>query len=372
MSKKMIFSNKSDKPENIMLKEFNLNENIKKIENQFPDFFYDFFLYLKNSVSNSTRLAYLEDIKFFLNYLISETSIVSSDNIKDISVDEFRTITARDINRFIGYHCSSYAKETEKNIQIIENGNKSLSRKKSSLSVLFKYLYREEVLKKNITDGFNPIKMPRPQPDAIKRLEIYEINELINLLNTGELLTEKEKDYWKKTRYRDKAIILLFITYGLRISELQQLNISSFNFKRGEFKIYRKRGKEVLMPINNTCKKVLDDYFNFERDSIKNKIDENHIDALFLSLQYKRLTVKAIRNLVKKYTSIVLNTSKNKGYSPHKLRATAATSLIEKGFSIYDVQNLLDHENITTTQLYAAHRKNAKKEVISNFELIDE
>jgi site-specific recombinase XerD len=67
-----------------------------------------------------------------------------------------------------------------------------------------------------------------------------------------------------------------------------------------------------------------------------------------------------------------MQTSRDKGYSPHKLRATAASSLIQYGFSIYDVQNLLDHENVTTTQLYSAHRKNAKRDVVNNYELLDE
>ena len=84
------------------------------------------------------------------------------------------------------------------------------------------------------------------------------------------------------------------------------------------------------------------------------------------------MTERAIRTLVKKYTSVAMGTVRDLGYSPHKLRATAATSLIEQGNSIYDVQNLLDHENITTTQLYAAHRKNLKRELLKNFEWLDE
>ena len=67
-----------------------------------------------------------------------------------------------------------------------------------------------------------------------------------------------------------------------------------------------------------------------------------------------------------------MNTSRDKGYSPHKLRATAATSLIQSGFSIYDVKALLDHDNVTTTQLYAAHKKNIKRDIVNNFEWLDE
>ena len=66
-----------------------------------------------------------------------------------------------------------------------------------------------------------------------------------------------------------------------------------------------------------------------------------------------------------------METTRNNGYSPHKLRATAATSLIQTGFSIYDVQNLLDHDNVTTTQLYAAHKKNVKRDIVNNFEWVD-
>ena len=125
------------------------------------------------------------------------------------------------------------------------------------------------------------------------------------------------------------------------------------------------------MPINKTCENVVIDYINYERPKSED-LPEDVQDALFLSLQRKRLTPRAIRQLVKKYTSICMHTSRDKGYSPHKLRATAATSLIQSGFSIYDVKALLDHDNVTTTQLYAAHKKNIKRDIVNNFEWLDE
>ena len=125
------------------------------------------------------------------------------------------------------------------------------------------------------------------------------------------------------------------------------------------------------MPINNACETVIKEYIEYERPK-SDCISDEYKDALFLSLQKKRMSPKSIRALVKKYTSIGMKTSRKKGYSPHKLRATAATSLIETGFSIYDVQNLLDHDNVTTTQLYSAHRKNAKRDIVKNFDWLDE
>lgn len=368
---KLIIHNKSDKPNNIVLRENEIIENCLQIENLLPKFMVDFFLYLKTGVALSTRLAYLEDILFFCRYLVNESGLTYAGTPDKITIDDFNKISARDINRFIGDYCSRYRTVNGDDIKIVENRNRSLARKKSSLSVLFKFLYRDEIIENNITDGFNPIRLPKPQPDAIKRLEIDEVARMLEIIETGSLLNEREKIYWEKTKFRDKAIIILFVTYGLRVSELQQLNISSFNFNRGDFKIYRKRGKEVLMPLNKTCEKVVNDYISMERPS-NNILDDIYKDALFLSIQNKRMTIRAIRNLVKKYTSLTLGTSQNSGYSPHKLRATAATSLIQQGFSVYDVQNLLDHDNVTTTQLYAAHKKDVKREIVKNFEWLDE
>ncbi|MBK5246525.1 MAG: tyrosine-type recombinase/integrase [Peptostreptococcaceae bacterium] len=366
VEKQLKIHNKSDKPDNIIIKENDIMEQCQEIEDQLPKFLRGFFVFLKGNVLPMTRLAYLHDIKFFLNYLINESDMTQAKLTKDIKQDEFNHIKAVDINIFIDY-CRRYKVETDKNIYIYENNKRSLARKKSSISVLFKYLYRDELIEKNITDGFDPIKVPKAGEKEIKALQDNEVMIMLDAVTTGEFLTDKEKQYWKKTKKRDKAILIIFLTYGLRLSELQQLNISSFNFSRDEFKIYRKRGKESTMPINKSVLKVIQSYIQEERPH-DDTIDEFNKDALFLSLQGKRLAERQIRELVKKYTSIGLKTSRSAGYSPHKLRATAATSLIGRGNSIFDVQALLDHEQVTTTQLYAAHKMNVKRDLVKDME----
>ena len=121
------------------------------------------------------------------------------------------------------------------------------------------------------------------------------------------------------------------------------------------------------MPMNESVTMVIHDYINNERRTEEELLEE-HRDALFLSLQGKRMTQRQIRELVKKYTSIALKPSRGEGYSPHKLRATAATSLIGRGNSIYDVAALLDHEQVTTTQLYARHKANVKRNLVNDME----
>lgn len=358
--------NRSDKPDNIVLKEHEIVSKCEEIESQLPRFMRGFFAYLKGNVLSKTRFSYLNDIKFFCNYLINETDLTDAEKTTDIKLSEFNKIKAIDINIFIDY-CRKYSVEKESEIIVYENNNKTLARKKSSLSVLFKQLYRDELLDKNITDGFDPIRVPKASEREIKALQDDEVMIMLDAVSTGKNLTEKERQYWEKTKKRDKAILILFLTYGLRLFELQQLNVSSFNFNRGEFKIYRKRDKEAIMPLNLSVSEVLEDYIETERAS-DDTLDGLHKDALFLSLQGKRMTERQIRELVKKYTSIGLATSRKSGYSPHKLRATAATSLIGRGNSIFDVQALLDHEQVTTTQLYANHKMNIKRDLVKDME----
>ena len=358
--------NKSDRPDNVIKKENDIYLECEEIENQLPKFLRGFFSYLKGNVLPATRLAYLHDIRFFFRYLIEETDLTDAETADKIKLSELEQVKAVDVNMFIDF-CRKYKVDTGNAIYIYENSNKSLARKKSSVSVMFKQLYRDELLSKNITDGFDPIRVPKPGEREIKALQDDEVMIMLDAVSTGTGLTDHERSYWEKTKKRDKAILILFLTYGLRLSELQQLNVSSFNFNRGEFKIYRKRGKESIMPLNNSATAVIHDYIDNER-AADSSLDEENRDALFLSLQGRRMTERQIRELVKKYTSIALKTTRKAGYSPHKLRATAATSLIGRGNSIFDVAALLDHEQVTATQLYARQKLNVKRDLVKDME----
>lgn len=357
--------NRTGKPQNIFEKEQEIFNKCSRLEDNLPRFMNGYFIYLRSSVLPMTRLAYLQDITFFCDYLV-ESAMFEAQTIKDLTAFDFEKIRAKDINVFIDY-ARRYEKDKNDGVYIYENHNRSLARKKTSLSMLFKYLFRDEILSKNITDGLDPIKVAKPAETEIKALTDEEVRTMLRAVETGEGMTKKQLEYFEKTKKRDKAILLLFLTYGLRISELQQLNVDSFNFDRQEFKIYRKRGKESIMPMNISCDIAIHEYLDMERKNDDELLDE-HKNALFLSLQGKRMTERQIRELVKKYTAIALKTTQKNGYSPHKLRATAATSLIGRGEDIFDVQLLLDHENVTTTQLYAKHKENVKKRLINNME----
>jgi len=364
--KKIIVQNKSGRPDNIVEKESELFEECEKIQGNMPKFLRGFFVYLKGNVLPMTRLAYLRDIETFFDYLISETDLTEARETAEIKLSDLKEVKAVDVNLYLDY-MRKYKKQIGDTTYWFENNNRSLARKKSSLSVLFKQLYRDEMLPKNITDGFDPIRVPKAGEREIKALQDDEVMIMLDAVTNGTGLSKREHTFWEKTKKRDKAILVVFLTYGLRLSELQQLNVSSFNFKRGEFVIYRKRGKESVMPLNDSVTMVVKDYMEHERPE-DDRIIDGEKDALFLSLRGKRMTERQIRTLVKKYTAIGMSTVRDNGYSPHKLRATAATSLIGRGESIYDVAALLDHEQVTTTQLYAKQKVNVKRDLVHDME----
>nr|MCR4668131.1 tyrosine-type recombinase/integrase [Clostridia bacterium] len=259
---KIVVHNKSDRPDNVVAREAEIMAECTAIEALLPRFMRGYFIYLKGNVLPKTRLAYLRDVRFFCEYLINETALTEAEEIKDIKLSDFNKIKAVDINLFIDY-CRHYTVTGEDGtIYVYENSNKSLARKKSSVSVLFKQLYRDELLDKNITDGFDPIRVPKAGEKEIKALRDDEVMIMLDAVSTGAGLTKHELAYWQRTKKRDKAILILFLTYGLRLSELWQLNIDSFNFHRGEFKIYRKRGKESVMPLNDSVTAVIHDYID--------------------------------------------------------------------------------------------------------------
>ena len=199
---KIRLQNKGGKPDNVVLKEMQIEDECARLQSELPSFMRGFFAYMRQSLLSMSRLAYLHDIRFFCQYLIDHTDLTEASEIRKIKASEFAAIKGADINIFIDY-CRRYRVENEEGeILVYENNNKTLARKKSSLSVLFKFLYREEIIPVNITDQFDPIRIQKVSDREIKALQDNEVMIMLDAVSTGEHLTEKEKQYWKKTKKR--------------------------------------------------------------------------------------------------------------------------------------------------------------------------
>ena len=358
------------KPKNVLAKEQSIGHKITDdLLPSLPSFVADYDRFLDGEErSVKTRWAYINAIAYFLTYMASDTGLTKAHNPKDITLKDMESLKAKDINEYL-----TYIKKYEMNGDTVENGPDARARKRSSIVGLLKYLYKHDMIEYDITGKIMSIKV-KASSRSVKALEENEAVELLDVVSTGEGLTKRQRAYWEQTKYRDKLIIALFTIAGLRLAELQQLNISSFNLKRESFIVYRKRGKESVMPLNSTLINIYNEYMEMDRGRCTD-VAPGHEDALFLCLSTekkeaegnavpagrKRLSERQIQALVHKYTALVIGGS---GYSPHKLRATTATTAIHRGNDISLVASLLDHDSLTTTKRYIKINEEDKRKVM--------
>ena len=153
------------------------------------------------------------------------------------------------------------------------------------------------------------------------------------------------------------ALLMLLLGTGIRVSECVGLDLNDVDFKNNGIKIHRKGGAEVMVYFSQEVRDSLDEYLE-ERQLVTPKA--GHENALFLSLQNRRITVRAVENLVKKYASLVTNV---KNITPHKLRSTYGTNLYRETGDIYLVADVLGHKDVNTTRKhYAAIEDDRRRE----------
>ena len=241
--------------------------------------------------------------------------------------------------------------------QEIMNKERGIMRKISSLKSFYNYFYRNERIKNNPAAL---VRLPKIHEKEIIRLDVDEVALLLDEVEQGENLTEKQKAYHNKTKLRDLAIMTLLLGTGIRVSECVGLNIADIDFKNGGIRIYRKGGKEVMVYFGTEVEEALLDYLE-ERDRIIPETGSE--DALFLSLQKKRMAVRSVENLVKKYARTV---APLKPITPHKLRSTYGTSLYRETGDIYLVADVLGHSDVNTTKRHYAALEDERRRSARN------
>ena len=172
---------------------------------------------------------------------------------------------------------------------------------------------------------------------------------MLDLVENGQLQTEHQKKYNEHTRARDLAILTLFLGTGIRVSELVGINIDDIDFSINGFLVTRKGGNQAILYFPDEVARVLRDYLKVRMEMTP---APGHEEALFLSLQNRRISVRAVQNMVKKYASLAAPLKKK--LSPHKLRSTFGTNLYHETGDIYLVADVLGHSDVNTTRRHYA------------------
>ena len=270
------------------------------------------YIYIEKKLSNNTKDAYKRDLISFSNYLSN----------KDIS-----KINSSDIKSYI------------KHLNDIKDKDRTIARKIVSVRTFFDYLMMNKIIKENPCEKIESPKLRKSLP---KVLSIEDVNKLLSLKANTPL------------EYRNKAMIELMYDAGLRVSELVNLEVNNINLKDCYVRCFGKGKKERIVPLGDIAIEVLDKYINIYRDSL---LKGYFTDKLFISSYGKGITRQGFFKILK---SEAKKAGITKEFSPHTLRHSFATHLLEYGADLSSISELLGHENIKTTQIYT-HISNNKK-----------
>ena len=277
-------------------------------------------LRVERNVSANTIDAYRRDLKQYLGYIIDDLEIkslynISSDNIRDY----IRNLNNQGL------------------------APKSIARIISSIRSYHNFLSSEQIIKENPALNLDTPKIPKKLPLVLSEKEISDIIKAID-------------DAYQFSK-RDKAIIEMLYSCGIRVSELCDLETSNLIIDDDLIRVMGKGSKERLLPIGGRAKRFLNDYLIHLRHKLIIKTSSSFV---FVSRNGKQLTRAMINNILKKWS---LNSGIKKPISPHTLRHSFATHLLEGGADLRFVQALLGHSDITTTQIYTHLDKHHIKQV---------
>ena len=327
-------------------------QKIGKYLETLPSYCFDFMTGIEQNTSSLTRVNYAMDLQVFFEYL---SKYVIKKEIDKISLEDLDRLEARNIESYLSY--LTFYQNGDKVYKNTENGK---ARKLSSVRSLFKYLFDHDMISKNVA---TKIPTPKLHTKEIIRLEKDEVTRMIDSVNMPTTFTERQKNYNKNTKIRDNAIVTLFLGTGIRVSELVGLNVEDFDFSQNAFKVTRKGGNSTILYYSNEVKNAVLKWLE-QRKTLPLKENEN---ALFISLQNKRICTRAVEILVKKFAK---ESAPLKKISPHKLRSTFGTNLYRETKDIYIVADVLGHKDVNTTKKhYAAISEDMRKDVANKIKI---
>ena len=313
---------------------------MRELLDQLPRFCRQFFRGISDTTGSRTRLAYAYDLRIFFEYLHEHNPELAKQDITRYPITVLDMLQKEDIEEFMEW-ITYYTK----NGKTYTNDERGKARKLSAVRSMYHYFFQSELIDKDVAAL---VPMPKLHEKPITRLEPNEVAKLLDQVEDGSGLTKSELKYHSKTAVRDTALLTLLLGTGIRVSECVGLDLNDVNFEENGLKVHRKGGYDAIVYFGDEVEQALKAYLEERRQIVPLEGSES---ALFLSLQNRRITVRAVEKLVKKYASRVTTLKK---ITPHKLRSTYGTSLYRETGDIYLVADVLGHKDVNTTRKHYA------------------
>ncbi len=334
-------SRNSDDPRKQSLQQRQM-EQFRRLLVQLPEICQDYFIDIEPQTSILTRINYAYDLRVFFDYAHKTIEDLADKSPRDFTVEDLKKITSRDISYYLEYLNLYTSQDTDAERM---NQNQGKKRKLVAVRAFFRYLHVHGMIENNITEI---VHVPKIAEKPIVYLDADEVSELIRIVYNGEFLSAREKKFHQKTQKRDLAIFALLLGTGIRVSECVGINRKEVNLRRNSFQVHRKGGKIMELYFGDQVRAALLPYWE-EREQIE--AFPGSEDALFLSLQRRRITSRAVENLVTKYAR-GLETLAH--ITPHKFRSTFGTALYRSTGDIYLVADVLGHKDVNVTKRHYA------------------
>ena len=328
---------------------------IRAIGRELPPACAEFFSAIAVTTGTFTRLAYAIDLKTFFQFLQTERYQFSHKPLYAFTNEDLALVSQSDLTAYIEYLTFYYKSEPDSDapVKALTNHDLSIKRKLCSIRSFYDYLFKNNRIPANVT---TLVPLPKIHEKPILRLSLDETQRMLEQAATGEGLTDRQKAWHKLTVKRDFALLSLFLGTGVRVSECVGMNIADVDLEDNAFLVTRKGGNQVVLYFPEEVAEALAEYMA-EREKIE--AQPGHEDALFLSMQKRRITQRAVQNLVKKYAAVAAPLKPR--ISPHKLRSTFATNLYNKTGDIYLVADVLGHSSVDTTRKHYADMTDARR-----------
>ncbi len=318
-----------------------------------------YFRAMETQLSILTRYAYVIDLHGFFDFCLEHVDAWRGKELLSLTAMDLDLIRALDIELYLE-NITLYTKND------IERENEVLAkaRKLAAIRSFFKYYFKQEMLSANVA---SLVDMPKIREKAIIRLDANEVADLLDITEQGNGLSERQKQYHDATKLRDVAILTLFLGTGIRISELVGIDVNDVDLENNAFVVTRKGGNQDVLSFGSEVNQAISAYLVKRLDE---RTLEGHENALFLSLQHRRITTRAVENLVKKYAAVAAPLKK---ITPHKLRSTYGTMLYNESSDIYLVADVLGHKDVNTTRKhYAALSEEKRRQAAKLIRLRDD